>query len=48
MKTNELLNLDISEIKGKVIDEIVENFKKGLDNPLLKKVISTETEPIGH
>lgn len=48
MKTNELLNLDISEIKGKVIDEIVENFKKGLDDPILKKAVGMETEPIRH
>ena len=48
MKTDELLNLDISEIKGEVIDEIVENFKKGLEDPLLKKVVGMETEPIGH
>ena len=48
MKTDDLLKLDISEIKGEVIDEIVENFSKGLDDPLLKKVIGMETEPIGH
>ena len=46
MKTDEFLNLDISELKGEVIDEIVENFKKGLDNPMLKKVVGMETEPI--
>lgn len=48
MNTDELLNLDISEIKGEVIDEIVENFKKGLDDPMLKKVVGMETEPTGH
>ena len=48
MKTDELLNLDISEIEGDVIDEIVENFKRGLDDPLLKKVVGMETEPTGH
>ena len=48
MKTDELLNLDISEIKGEVIDEIVEDFRKGLDNPILKKVVGMETEPIGN
>ena len=48
MKTDEFLDLDISEIKGEVIDEIVEDFKKGLDNPMLKKVVGMETEPIGN